>query len=64
MNKKETALKMLIAGYGPEEVMGIVGLEPQELFDILTEVLGTETQISVSVECFRTQAGDFEMILN
>jgi hypothetical protein len=41
-NKAHTALQMIAAGHPVETVMNIVGLEPDELLEILNEVLGVE----------------------
>jgi len=41
-NKAHTALQMIAAGHPVETVMDIVGLEPDELLEILNEVLPDE----------------------
>ena len=41
-NKTHTALQMIAAGHPVETVMDIMGLEPDELLEILNEVLGDE----------------------
>jgi hypothetical protein len=43
-NKAHTALQMIAAGHPVETVMNIVGLEPDELLEILNEVLGPELE--------------------
>ena len=67
-NKKETALKMIAAGYSVEEVMDIVGLEPEELYDILTEVLDSTSRVVKLTGTFEhfdsVLAGHFEMNIN
>lgn len=44
-NKTHTALQMIAAGHSVETVMNIVGLEPDELLEILNEVLGVEPEL-------------------
>jgi hypothetical protein len=54
-NKAHTALQMIAAGHPVETVMNIVGLEPDELLEILNEVLGLEPELEPKkvhiVEC-------------
>jgi hypothetical protein len=54
-NKAHTALQMIAAGHPVETVMNIVGLEPDELLEILNEVLGVEPELEPKkvhiVEC-------------
>lgn len=44
-NKSHTALQMILAGHPVETVMNITGLEPEELLEILNEVLGVEPEL-------------------
>ena len=44
-NKSHTALQMIAAGHPVETVMNITGLEPEELLEILNEVLGVEPEL-------------------
>ena len=54
-NKTHTALQMIAAGHPVETVMDIMGLEPDELLEILNEVLGVEPELEPKkvhiVEC-------------
>jgi hypothetical protein len=49
-NKSHTALQMIAAGHPVETVMNIVGLEPEELLEILNEVLGVEPGLKPKLE--------------
>jgi hypothetical protein len=72
-NKAHTALQMIAAGHPVETVMNIVGLEPDELLEILNEVLGLEPELEPKkvhiVECVletieSDMLGEFEVNAN
>jgi hypothetical protein len=68
-NKTHTALQMILAGHPVETVMNIVGLEPDELLEILNEVLGVEPKKVHIVECVletieSEMLGEFEVNAN
>ncbi len=72
-NKAHTALQMIAAGHPVETVMNIVGLEPEELMDILNEVLGVEPELEPKkvhiVECVletieSDMLGEFDINVN
>ena len=66
MKNKQIALEMIAAGYDVEMVMSITGFDPEELFEILNEVLGEGERIKVTLitQQFYTQIGVIEMNLN
>jgi hypothetical protein len=72
-NKAHTALQMIAAGHPVETVMNIVGLEPDELLEILNEVLGVEPELEPKkvhiVECVletieSEMLGEFDLNVN
>jgi len=72
-NKAHTALQMIAAGHPVETVMNIVGLEPDELLEILNEVLGLEPELEPKkvhiVECVletieSEMLGEFDLNVN
>jgi hypothetical protein len=72
-NKTRTALQMIAAGHPVETVMDIVGLEPDELLEILNEVLGLEQELEPKkvhiVECVletieSEMLGEFDLNVN
>ena len=72
-NKTHTALQMIAAGHPVETVMDIMGLEPDELLEILNEVLGVEPELEPKkvhiVECVletieSEMLGEFDLNVN
>ena len=72
-DKTLTALQMIAAGHPVETVMNIVGLEPDELLEIINEVLGVEPELEPKkvhiVECVletieSEMLGEFDLNVN
>ena len=72
-NKAHTALQMIAAGHSVETVMSIVGLEPDELLEIINGVLGLEPELEPKkvhiVECVletieSDMLGEFDLNVN
>jgi hypothetical protein len=68
-DKTHTALQMIAAGHPVETVMNIVGLEPDELLEIINGVLGVEPKKVHIVECVletieSDMLGEFDLNVN
>lgn len=63
-NAAQTALEMIAAGHSVEMVMEIVGLEPDEMLEILNEVLEVHVIEFVLQEIKSNMLGTFDVSMN
>lgn len=66
-DKMKTAIDMIAQGYNVEVVIDILDIDPEELFDILSEMLGNDKRVYVTqtIEHFHSDMlGHFVMDLN
>jgi hypothetical protein len=66
-NKHRIAIEMIAAGYSVEEVMSIVGLEPEELMEVLNQFMGVSAkkiECCVVTQTFLTFVDTFEINMN
>ena len=47
-DKMKTAIDMIAQGYNVEVVIDILDIDPEELFDILSEMLGDDKRVYVT----------------
>tara|TARA_R110000868_G_scaffold354399_1_gene615688 strand:+ start:771 stop:971 length:201 start_codon:yes stop_codon:yes gene_type:complete len=64
-NKTHKALEMIASGYSVETVMDILGLEPEELRDILEDMIGQPIDVTWATQFFASESiGEFEVNVN
>ena len=64
-NKTHKALEMIASGYSVETVMDILGLEPEELRDILEDMIGQPVDVTWATQFFYSiMIGEFEVNVN
>lgn len=64
-DKTQRALEMIASGYPVETVMNILNLEPEELRDILEDMLGQPINVTWATQFFASESiGEFEVNVN
>ena len=64
-NKTQQALDMIISGYSLEVVMDVLGLEKEDLYNILDDILGDHMDCIWITQTFNLRSiGTFDMNVN